>query len=103
MTSDQGERVVSPTESETTRTDENLSRGSRETPVTSTASMAEDRSAEARCRTADMHVTGESGSSIVPEKLTNKTGPLPVAESVEERWLTRIVIHWSIRACGCSV
>lgn len=89
MTSVNGERVVSPTESETTSTVGNLSHGSRETPATSTAPMAGDRSAEAQRRTADMYVTGESDSPIVPEKLTNKTGPLSVAESVEERGLTK--------------
>ena len=89
MTCAQGEWAVTPTESETTSTIGNPSHGSRETPATSAAPMATDRSAQARCRTADMHVVGESDSPIVPEKPANKAGPLPVAESVEERGLTK--------------
>ena len=42
-----GEFGVALTESQTTCTVGNLSRGSRETPVTSLASMAGDRSAKA--------------------------------------------------------
>lgn len=89
MTSDHGERVVSPTESKTTRMVGNLAHGSRETPATSAAPMAADRSAQAQCRTADAHVAGESDSPIVPEKPANKTGPPTVAELVEERGLTK--------------
>ena len=80
MTSDTGEFGVSPTESKTTRTVGNLTRGSRETPETSVAPMAADRSEKARCHKSDMHVAGESDSSIVPEKL---------AESAEGRGLTK--------------
>lgn len=89
MTSDQGERAVSPTESKTTRMVGNLTHGSRETPATSVASMATDRSAQAQGRTADVHVAGESDSSIVPEKPANKTGTPTVAESVEGRALAK--------------
>lgn len=87
MTSVDGERVVSPTESQTTGTDGNLSHGNRETPETSAASMAADRSVKAERRTADTHVSGESDSSIVPKKPANKTGLPTVAELVEEREL----------------
>jgi hypothetical protein len=79
-----GKSNMIPTESETTRTVGNFSRGSRETPVTSTSSVEVDRSEKARGHNPDMHVIGESDGSIVPEKLANKTGT-PVAELVEGR------------------
>ena len=89
MSSDKGESDVTPTESETTSTAGNFSRGSRETPATSVSSMEADRSEKARCHKSDMHVAGESDSSIVPKKLANKGSvPLP-AESVEGRGLTK--------------
>ncbi len=47
MTRDIGKRVVSPTESETISTAGNFSHGSRETPLTSNAPMALDRSEQA--------------------------------------------------------
>jgi group II intron reverse transcriptase/maturase len=51
--------------------------------------MAADRSEKARGHNADMHVAGESDSSIVPGKPANKGGvPLP-AESAEGRGLTK--------------
>ena len=88
MTSDTGEFGVSPTESKTTRTVGNLTRGSRETPETSAAPMAADRSDKARCHKSDMYVPGKSDSLIVPVKRANKAGLTTVAESVEERGLT---------------
>jgi hypothetical protein len=51
-----GKSDVSPTESETTSTAGNFPHGSRETPVTSVAPMAADRSEKARCRKSDAHV-----------------------------------------------
>lgn len=88
MSSDTGESGVSPTESKTTRMVGNFPHGSRETPATSVAPMAADRSEKARCHKSDTHGTGESHSSIVPEKPANNGGvPLP-AESVEGRGLT---------------
>ena len=89
MPNDIGKSGVAPTESETTCTVGNLSHGSRETPATSASPMGADRSEKARCHNPDMHVAGESDSSIVPEKPANKGGmPLP-AESVEGRGLTK--------------
>ena len=88
MTSDYGKRAIPPTESETTRTVGNFSHGSRETPATSAAPMAADRSEKAHGHKSDMHVAGESDSSIVPEKPANN-GSLPLpAESAEGRGLT---------------
>jgi group II intron reverse transcriptase/maturase len=51
--------------------------------------MAADRSVKAERRTTDMHVFGESDSSIVPKKPANKTGLPTVAELVEERELAK--------------
>jgi len=63
-----GESDVTPTESETTCTVGNLSRGSRETPATSVSSMETDRSEKARCHNSDMHVVGrvfvEKGQTV---------------------------------------
>ena len=84
MSNDTGESGMSPTESKTTGMVGNFSHGSRETPATSVASMAADRSEKARGHKSDAHVAGESDGSIVPEKRANKTGT-PVAESAEER------------------
>ena len=89
MTNVKGEFDVTPTESETTCTVGNFSHGSRETPVTSTSSMEVDRLEKARCHHPDMHVAGESDSSIVPEKLTNKGGVPLLAELAEGRELTK--------------
>ena len=69
-----------PTESETTGTVGNLSHGSRETPATSPASMAGDRSAKQK-RDADAYVAGESDRSIVPKKSTNKESKPPRAKA----------------------
>lgn len=89
MTNAKGKSDMNPTESETTGTVGNLSRGSRETPATSVSSMEADRSEKTRCHKSDMHVDGESDSSIVPEKSANK-GSVPLsAESMEERELTK--------------
>ena len=87
MSNDIGESDMALTESKTTCTVGNFPRGSREAPGTSAAHAA-DRSEKARCHTSDMHVSGESDSSIVPKKQANKgSGPLS-AESVEGRGLT---------------
>lgn len=43
-----GKSEITPTESETTRTDANLSHGSRETPITSTSSTVVDWSENVR-------------------------------------------------------
>ena len=51
-------RPVTPTESETTGTAGNLSRGSRETPATSVSFKETDRSEKARGHNSDMHVAG---------------------------------------------
>jgi hypothetical protein len=51
--------------------------------------MAADRSEKARCHKSDMHVAGESHSSIVPKKPANKGGVPPQAESAEGRGLTK--------------
>jgi RNA-directed DNA polymerase len=89
MSNDHGKSGVSPTESKTTRTVGNFSHGSRETPAISAAPMAADRSEKARCLNSDMHVAGESDSSIVPGKPANNGGvPLP-AESAEGRGLAK--------------
>ena len=88
MSSVQGEFDVAPTESVTTSMAGNSPHGSREAPGTS-AAHATDRPEKARCHTADMYVSGESDSSIVPQKQANKdSGPLS-AESVEGRGLTK--------------
>jgi hypothetical protein len=88
MSSVQGEFDVAPTESKTTSMAGNSPHGSWEAPETS-ASLEADRSEKARCHTSDMHVSGESDSSIVPKKRANKdSGPLS-AESVEGRGLTK--------------
>ena len=89
MTNATGESGMSPTESKTTRMVENLSHGNRETPETSVAPMAADRSEKARCLKSDRHVVGESHSSIVPKKPANKGGVPPPAESAEGRGLTK--------------
>ena len=71
MSNAHGEFPITPTESQTTRTVGNFPRGSRETPETSVSQEA-DRSEKARCRKSDVHVSGESDSSIVPKKQANK-------------------------------
>src|SRR5512145_2222261 len=88
MSNSKGKSEMTPTESETTRTVGNFSRGSQETPAASVSSMEADRSEKARCHKSDMHVAGESDSSIVPGKPANKGGAPPPAESVEGRGLT---------------
>ena len=88
MASDNGKFDVNPTESETTSTAGNFSHGSRETPATSAAFRAADRSEKARGHKSDAHVAGESDSPIVPEKSANKGGVLSPAESMEGRGLT---------------
>ena len=88
MSNVNGKLDATPTESETTGTVGNFSHGSRETPATSTARMAADRSEKARCQHADMHVAGESDRLIVPEKsANNRSVPLPT-ESMEGRGRT---------------
>ena len=89
MSNARGEFGVAPTESETTGTVGNFSRGSREAPLTSVSVVGTDRSEKARGRKPDMDVIGESYSSIVPEKPANKGGVPKPAESVEGRGLTK--------------
>lgn len=96
MSNAKGESDVTPTESKTTGTVGNLSRGSRETPVTSTASMAADRSEKARSRKSDKYVAGESDSPIVPKKLANIESVPLSAESMEGRGLTEENIGQSL-------
>lgn len=89
MSNINGESDVTPTESKTTGTGGNFSYGSRETPAASASPMEADRSEKARGHTSDRHVAGESDSSIVPKKPTNKGSvPLP-AEWVEGRELPK--------------
>ena len=89
MSNINGESDVTPTESKTTGTVGHFSYGSRETPVTSASSMEADRSEKARGHNADMYVSGESDSSIVPQKQANKDSGSLSAESVEGRGLTK--------------
>ena len=89
MSNDRGESDVTPTESETTGTVGNFPHGSRETPVTSVFSMEAERSEKARGHNPDMHVNGESYSSIVPKKPANKGWVPKPAELVEGRGLTK--------------
>src|SRR5713226_4683271 len=84
-----GESDGTPTESKTTGTVGNFPHGSRETPETSASVMEAERSEKARCHNSDMHVTGESHSSIVPKKPANKGRVPRPAESVEGRGLTK--------------
>ena len=84
-----GESDVTPTESKTTGTVGNFPHGSRETPVSSVSPMETDRSEKARGHKSDMHDTGESHSSIVPEKPANKGVAALPAELVEGRGLTK--------------
>jgi RNA-directed DNA polymerase len=89
MSSDKGESEVTPTESETTCTVGNFPHGSRETPVISAFPMEAERSEKARGHNADMHVIGESYSSIVPKKPANKGWVPKPAELEEGRGLTK--------------
>jgi len=84
-----GESDVTPTESKTTGTVGNFPHGSRETPVPSVSPMGADRSEKARGHNPDTHVAGESHSSIVPEKPTNKGRVPRPAELAEGRELTK--------------
>jgi hypothetical protein len=95
MSSAFGKLPVTPTESETTCTVGSFPRGSRETPETSVSQEA-DRSEKARCRKSDVHVSGESDSSIVPKKQANNGGLPTPAESVEGRGLTEENAHQSL-------
>ena len=102
MSNDTGESDMSPTESKTTSMVGNFPHGSRETPATSAAPMAADRSEKARGHKSDAHVAGESHSPIVPEKPANNGGvPLP-AESAEGRGLTKENIEQSLLAPDSS-
>lgn len=89
MSNDIGKSDVALTESKTTGTVGNFSRGSRETPVTSVSRKEAERSEKVRCHNSDMHVTGESHSSIVLKKPANKGMVPKPAESVEGRGLTK--------------
>jgi RNA-directed DNA polymerase len=81
-------------ESETLSMRGNSVRGNRETPGVSLPNTARravagrERSEKAGGRTSDMHVSGESDSSVVPRKRANKAG-LSAAESVEGRGPTK--------------
>ena len=96
MSNDRGEFDAAPTESETTGTVGNFPHGSRETPVTSVSIVEADRSEKARGHNADMHVSGESYSSIVPKKPANKGRVPRPAELVEGRGLTKENIEQSL-------
>ena len=101
MSSVDGEFDVAPTESETTRMAGNFPHGSREAPETFVA-HATDRSEKARGHTADVYVSGESDSSIVPQKQANKDSVPLSAESVEGRGLTKenvkqLLLDWTLR------
>jgi RNA-directed DNA polymerase len=89
MSNDQGEFDFTPTESETTGTAGNFSRGSRETPATSASPMEADRSEKARCHHSDVYVAGESDRSIVSRKPANKSSVPLLAESAERRERTK--------------
>jgi hypothetical protein len=89
MSNDHGEFDKACTESKTTGTVGNFPHGSRETPATSVSLMGADRSEKARGHKSDMHVTGESHSSIVPKKPANKGSASLLAELVEGRELTK--------------
>jgi hypothetical protein len=89
MSNDHGEFDGTPTESKTTGTVGNFSHGSRETPAISVSSMGADRSEKARGHKSDMHVTGESHSSIVPKRPANKGRVPGPAELGEGRELTK--------------
>jgi len=84
-----GEIEMTPTESKTTGTVGNFPHGSRETPMASVSIREADRSAKARGHKSDMHVIGESDSSIVPQKPANKGSVPRPAELVEGRELTK--------------
>jgi hypothetical protein len=89
MSNGHGEFDGTPTESKTTGTVGNFPHGSRETPATSVSCMEADRSEKARGHKSDMHVTGESHSSIVPERPANKGRVPGPAELGEGRELTK--------------
>ena len=89
MSNEHGEFGKAPTESKTTGTVGNFPHGSRETPLTSVSFMEADRSEKARGHNADVHVSGESYSSIVPGKPANKGWVPKPAELVEGRGLTQ--------------
>ena len=91
-----GEFVVTPTESQTTSTARDFSHGSRETPATSAVSMTAERSEKARGHKSDMHVTGESDGSIVPQKPANNSGVPSLAESAEGRGPTKENVEQSL-------
>jgi RNA-directed DNA polymerase len=86
---DRREPLFDAAESQTPGMRGSSMRGNRETPATSSAGGGEERSDKAQCRTADMHVDGESDASIVPEKRANKASPTVAAESVEGRGATK--------------
>ena len=85
---DIGESDPASTESRTTRTDGNNSRGSWEIPETS-LTLELDRSVKARCHNADVYVSGKSDSLVVPQKRVNDAGQPTAEESVEGRRLTK--------------
>jgi RNA-directed DNA polymerase len=84
---DTREPPLDAAESKTLRMHENSLRENREAPSTS-PSMAARTGRKSHKHTSDMHVPGESDSSIVPAKRANKAEP-SAAESVEGRGLTK--------------
>src|SRR5437879_2182902 len=62
--------------------------GNRETPETPLPVGGGGRLEKVLDQTSNMHVSGESDGSILPQKQANKVGPTPVAESVEGRGST---------------
>lgn len=96
MANDKGEFAGNPTESKTTRMVGNFLNGSRESPATSSAPMAGDRSDKTQGHHPDMHVAGQSDSFIVPENPTNNGAVPASAESAEGRELTNENIEQSL-------
>jgi len=89
MSNDYGESDVTPTESETTCTVGNLSRGAerpQRLPFLSRKRIGRKRrdAITPTCSSLAVFFWKRADGSIVPEKQTNKAGT-PVAESVEER------------------
>ena len=82
------ELSIDAAESKTLSMRGNSMRGNRETPGISLPDGGGERSEKASGRMTDMHVPGESDSSIVPKKRANKAGS-SAAESVEGRGLTK--------------
>ena len=78
-----------PAQSKTLRMRGNSLHGNREILPAPAGDGPADRSGKAHGRKPDMYVGRKSDGCVVPEKLPNKAGPLPVAEAVEGRRPTR--------------